>query len=87
MANGSLICANCTAGYFNSSAECIFGCSILCQSCYGPHFGLCHSCIPSASLYNLQCIPTYNLNGGSAYQLFYSPFSTPAFFSSGNLRN
>ena len=87
LSNGSISCTNCSQGFFNaSSGQCIYGCSLLCTSCYGPHFGLCFSCIPSASLYNLHCLPSYNINSGSAYQLYFSPFSNPTFFQGGIYR-
>lgn len=44
LANGTLTCSNCSAGLYNSSLACSFGCSLLCSSCYGPHYGLCFAC-------------------------------------------
>ena len=44
IANGSIICSNCSNGFFNSTDGCHFGCSVLCTACYGPHYGLCYGC-------------------------------------------
>lgn len=85
LANGTIICRNCSVGYFNSSNGCVFGCSLLCNSCFGPHYGLCFSCKTGSYYYNMQCIPIYNINGGSVFQLFYTAPNNPSFFSSGSV--
>jgi len=84
--NGSIACTNCSADYFNSTVGCLYGCSVLCTSCYGPHFGLCFGCISAATLFNYHCLPTFNLNSGAVYQLYYCPFSNPSFFKGGTYR-
>ena len=87
LANSSLICSNCSVGYYNSTTGCSFGCSVLCVSCYGPHYGLCFSCQPNSYLYNLHCLPQYNINGGAAFQLYYSAFNNPTWFQGGSIRS
>lgn len=79
--NNSISCKNCTVGFFNQTNGCFYGCSNLCTSCYGPHYGLCYGCIRSAYLMNYHCIPIYNLNGGAAYQLYYTASHNPSFFT------
>ena len=83
--NGAIVCRNCTIGYFNSTNGCFYSCSNLCTSCFGPHYGLCYGCISSAYILNQHCIPIYNLMQGASYQLFYTAFNNPTFFS-GTLR-
>jgi hypothetical protein len=80
--DGSTGCTNCTAGYYNSSTSlCRFGCSVLCSSCYGPHYGLCWGCQINAYMLNLHCLPLYNLQAGAAFQLYRTAFNNPSFFS------
>ena len=79
--NGTITCRNCTVGYFNATAGCYYGCSILCNSCYGPHYGLCYACISNAYLLNGHCIPIFNLIQGASFQLYYTAYNNPTFFS------
>lgn len=79
--NATISCRNCSVGYFNASSGCIYGCSNLCTSCSGAHYGLCYGCISNAYLLNQHCIPIYNLLQGASYQLFYTAFNNPTFFS------
>ena len=86
LANSSVICGNCSLGWFNSTPGCSYGCSVLCTSCYGPHFGLCWSCRNNAYLSNLQCLPLFNTKGGAAFQLHYTASNNPTVFSLGAIR-
>lgn len=79
--NGTIFCKNCSIGYFNFTNGCYYACSNLCTSCFGPHYGLCYGCISNAYLMNYHCIPIYNLMQGASYQLFYTAYNNPTFFS------
>jgi hypothetical protein len=87
LANGTLICANCSAGLFNLTGVCSYGCSVLCSSCFGAHYGLCYDCQTNSVLANMQCIPQYNIEGGAAFQLYYTAFNQPSFFTPSSLAN
>lgn len=95
-ASKSLACASCAPGYYqitlsyNNSAlpqNCFYGCSITCLYCEGPHYGLCSQCINSVNfnLLNKNCIAKYNINGGTAFQLFYTANNNNAFFNAPTL--
>lgn len=73
-------CATCLPGYYLLSSICNYGCSNLCATCFGPHYGNCFSCDTGAVLYNFNCLPTFNLNQGSTYQLFFNALNDPTFF-------
>lgn len=62
----SSACSICNLGYFlnSTSGICIYGCSNLCSNCSGAHFGLCYSCNSNSVLFNMNCLPIYNINGG-----------------------
>lgn len=83
--NGTLYCRNCSTGYYNSSGFCSFGCSIMCNSCFGPHYGLCYGCVANSFFSNFHCVPTFNINSGSAFQLLYTAFNNPSFFVNGSM--
>ena len=87
LANNTIRCLNCSIDYYNYTGICNYGCSILCLSCYGPHYGLCYDCQDNSELVNLHCIPRYNTMGGAAYQLYYSAFNHPSFFNGGQLQS
>lgn len=80
MIGSVLSCKNCSNGYYNTSMGCIYGCSVLCTACMGAHYGLCYGCISNVVLTNMNCLPNFNINGGAAYQLYYTSYNNPAFF-------
>lgn len=83
--SGSIGCRNCSEGYFNSTGICLWGCSVLCSACFGPHFGLCFGCEDGSYLSNMHCIPNYHLRGGASYQKYYTPYQNPTFFQPTNI--
>jgi hypothetical protein len=83
--NGTIYCRNCSTAYFNSTSSCLYGCSIMCNTCFGPHYGLCYGCVSNSVFSNFHCLPTYNINGGSAFQLLYTAFNNPTFFTNGTI--
>jgi len=80
MSGSVLSCKNCSNGYYNTSSGCIYGCSVLCTACMGAHYGLCYGCISNVVLNNMNCLPNFNINGGAAYQLYYTAYNNPTFF-------
>lgn len=74
--NNTLKCVICQSDYYQQIGDsiCHYGCSVLCNSCNGAHYGLCNSCIANTILVNRHCIPKYNINNGTAYQIYLTAF-------------
>lgn len=80
--NGNVVCVGCMNQYYQymGVGSCRFGCSWLCSTCQGPHFGLCLTCNQNSYMNNLNCLPYYNINQGAGYQLYYTAANNPNFF-------
>jgi hypothetical protein len=70
MQNSNMTCVICQLGYYLSNGQCNPYCSNLCTNCSGPHFGLCYACASNTVLFNMNCLPGFNIQNGLAYQYF-----------------
>ena len=79
-ANTNSLCLKCNDGYYDSSnvGQCTYGCSLTCDRCYGPHFGLCQQCNPAYAMLNQNCLPLYNHQKGTIYLLYYTALNSLA---------
>lgn len=77
----NMSCQVCQLGYFPKLGQCLPFCSSLCVNCSGPHFGLCFSCSSDSYLFNMNCVPFYNVQGGLAYQYLITPRNNPSAFT------
>jgi hypothetical protein len=75
-----LACTVCRPFYYFSNGGCIYGASVLCQAgAVGPQPYKCSSGCQSGTYKELttnsnisfSCLPQYEINGGSIYQLYY----------------